>query len=92
MDKDLKGHYAEEELENMVQLALLCTQSLPNARPKMSEVLKVLEGMEETGNVEGTESVTSTFEAGAFSFSRNCSVGREECSFSMEPIELSGPR
>nr|QAS62439.1 LRR receptor-like serine/threonine-protein kinase [Sedum alfredii] len=95
VDKDMKGHYVEEELENMVELALLCTQSLPSLRPKMSEVLKVLEEMDAirpTGNVEGTESITSSSDARTFIFSRNCSVGHEESSFIMEPIELSGPR
>ncbi|CAM8898935.1 unnamed protein product [Rhodiola kirilowii] len=45
VDRDLKGHYDAEELENMVELALMCTQSHPNLRPKMSQALKVLEDM-----------------------------------------------
>ncbi|BBG94057.1 NSP-interacting kinase 3 [Prunus dulcis] len=44
VDKDLKGNFDRVELEEMVQVALLCTQFNPLHRPKMSEVLKMLEG------------------------------------------------
>ncbi|KAB2609660.1 protein trichome birefringence-like 2 [Pyrus ussuriensis x Pyrus communis] len=44
VDKDLKGNIDRVELEEMVQVALLCTQFNPLYRPKMSEVLKMLEG------------------------------------------------
>ncbi|KAK6917704.1 Serine-threonine/tyrosine-protein kinase, catalytic domain [Dillenia turbinata] len=45
VDRDLKGCFDAEELEKAVELALLCTQSLPNLRPMMSDILKVLEGI-----------------------------------------------
>ncbi|KAF2313718.1 hypothetical protein GH714_012945 [Hevea brasiliensis] len=44
VDKDLNGNYDRIELEEMVQVALLCTQFLPSHRPKMSEVVRMLEG------------------------------------------------
>ncbi|KAJ0965727.1 hypothetical protein J5N97_026865 [Dioscorea zingiberensis] len=44
VDKDLKEKYDRIEAAEMVQVALLCTQSLPALRPKMSEVLRMLEG------------------------------------------------
>ncbi|KAJ1406465.1 Serine/threonine-protein kinase, active site [Sesbania bispinosa] len=44
VDKDLKSNYDRIELEEMVQVALLCTQYLPGHRPKMSEVVRMLEG------------------------------------------------
>ncbi|XP_038887572.1 BRASSINOSTEROID INSENSITIVE 1-associated receptor kinase 1-like isoform X1 [Benincasa hispida] len=44
VDPDLGGNYVEEELEQVIQVALLCTQSSPVERPKMSEVLQMLEG------------------------------------------------
>ncbi|KAK6129080.1 hypothetical protein DH2020_037153 [Rehmannia glutinosa] len=44
VDKDLKMNYDRIELEEMVQVALLCTQYLPGLRPKMSEVVRMLEG------------------------------------------------
>ncbi|XP_052186907.1 protein NSP-INTERACTING KINASE 3-like isoform X2 [Diospyros lotus] len=44
VDKVLKGNFDRVELEEMVQVALLCTQFNPSYRPKMSEVLRMLEG------------------------------------------------
>ncbi|CAK9309219.1 unnamed protein product, partial [Citrullus colocynthis] len=44
VDPNLGGNYVEEELEQVIQVALLCTQSSPLERPKMSEVLQMLEG------------------------------------------------
>ncbi|KAA0031501.1 BRASSINOSTEROID INSENSITIVE 1-associated receptor kinase 1-like isoform X1 [Cucumis melo var. makuwa] len=44
VDPDLGGNYVEEELEQVIQVAVLCTQSSPVERPKMSEVLQMLEG------------------------------------------------
>ncbi|XP_027917130.1 BRASSINOSTEROID INSENSITIVE 1-associated receptor kinase 1-like isoform X2 [Vigna unguiculata] len=44
VDGDLDGNYEEEEVEELIQVALLCTQSSPFERPKMSEVVRMLEG------------------------------------------------
>lgn len=44
VDKDLRSNYDSIEASEMVQVALLCTQYLPINRPKMSEVVKMLEG------------------------------------------------
>ncbi|PWA52758.1 protein kinase-like domain-containing protein [Artemisia annua] len=44
VDKSLKNNYDRIELEEMIQVALLCTQFNPLNRPKMSEVLRMLEG------------------------------------------------
>ncbi|ONK66227.1 uncharacterized protein A4U43_C06F5540 [Asparagus officinalis] len=44
VDKGLKNNYDRIEMEEMVQVALLCTQYNPSHRPKMSEVVRVLEG------------------------------------------------
>ncbi|XP_074579135.1 putative LRR receptor-like serine/threonine-protein kinase At2g23950 [Curcuma longa] len=44
VDRDLGTHYDRIELAEMVQVALLCTQFLPAHRPKMSEVVRMLEG------------------------------------------------
>jgi hypothetical protein len=43
IDKDIKPNYDRVELEEMVQVALLCTQFNPGNRPKMSEVFRMLE-------------------------------------------------
>jgi len=44
VDADLTGNYIDDEVENLIQVALLCTQSSPMERPKMSEVVRMLEG------------------------------------------------
>ncbi|KAK9130275.1 hypothetical protein Sjap_010762 [Stephania japonica] len=44
VDKDLGRNYDWIEVGEMVQVALLCTQYLPAHRPKMSEVVRMLEG------------------------------------------------
>ncbi|KAK1291784.1 putative LRR receptor-like serine/threonine-protein kinase [Acorus calamus] len=47
VDKDLRpgsNNYDRIEVGEMVQVALLCTQYLPSHRPKMSEVVRMLEG------------------------------------------------
>ncbi|CAI9104519.1 OLC1v1003210C4 [Oldenlandia corymbosa var. corymbosa] len=44
LDGDLQGNYVEDEVEQLIKLALLCTQNSPTDRPKMSEVVRMLEG------------------------------------------------
>ncbi|KAL8129636.1 hypothetical protein V2J09_018791 [Rumex salicifolius] len=44
VDSDLQGNYIQEEVEQLIQVALLCSQSSPMERPKMSEVVRMLEG------------------------------------------------
>jgi len=44
VDPDLQNIYVEAEVESLIQVALLCTQGSPGERPKMSEVVRMLEG------------------------------------------------
>nr|GEX48932.1 brassinosteroid insensitive 1-associated receptor kinase 1 [Tanacetum cinerariifolium] len=44
VDADLKGNYIDDEVEQLIEVALLCTQGTPLERPKMSEVVRMLEG------------------------------------------------
>ncbi|XP_002445573.1 probable LRR receptor-like serine/threonine-protein kinase At2g23950 [Sorghum bicolor] len=44
VDHDLGPHYDRIEVAEVVQVALLCTQFQPSHRPKMSEVVRMLEG------------------------------------------------
>ncbi|KAA8536483.1 hypothetical protein F0562_028961 [Nyssa sinensis] len=44
VDADLQGNYNDEEVEQLIQVALLCTLGTPMERPKMSEVVRMLEG------------------------------------------------
>ncbi|WCJ27229.1 Leucine-rich repeat protein kinase family protein [Euphorbia peplus] len=92
VDRDLRGCYDGVELETAVELALQCTQSHPNLRPKMSEVLKVLQGLAGQSGTEDPQFVSNTYDARTCSFSRNYSDIHEEHSFIIEAMELSGPR
>ena len=93
VDLDLKGAYDGEELQKVVKLILSCTQANPSPRPKMSEALKILEGI--VGQpVHGEESQVgaSLSEERAYSgFSTKYSEWHNY-SFVVEDMELSGPR
>lgn len=91
VDRDLKGCFDALELEKAVELALQCTQSSPNLRPKMSQVLKVLEEIVGQFTVEETQDGNNLSEGRDHSFSRNYSDVHES-SFVIEAMELSGPR
>ncbi|CAI9304289.1 unnamed protein product [Lactuca saligna] len=44
VDTELEGNYMEDEVEKLIQIAVLCTQVKPMERPKISKVVKMLEG------------------------------------------------
>lgn len=44
VDRNLNRNYDIQEVETMIQVALLCTQSSPEERPAMSDVVRMLEG------------------------------------------------
>nr|CAB3493553.1 unnamed protein product [Digitaria exilis] len=44
VDRNLNSNYNGQEVEMMIQIALLCTQASPEDRPSMSEVVRMLEG------------------------------------------------
>ncbi|KAF8399730.1 hypothetical protein HHK36_015601 [Tetracentron sinense] len=92
VDKDLKSNFNRVELEEMVQVALLCTQFHPLHRPKMSEVVRMLEG---DGLAEKWEA-SMKVETPRFRSSENppqrYSDFIEESSLVVEAMELSGPR
>uniref|UniRef100_A0A2P2M4K4 non-specific serine/threonine protein kinase n=1 Tax=Rhizophora mucronata TaxID=61149 RepID=A0A2P2M4K4_RHIMU len=90
VDRNLSGNYDIQEVETMIQVALLCTQASPDDRPAMSEVVRMLEGeglaerWEEWQNVEVTrrqeyERLQRRFDWG-------------EDSYNQDAIELSGGR
>lgn len=93
VDKDLKNHYDRIELEEMVQVALLCTQYLPIQRPKMSEVVRMLEG---DGLAEKWEvsqrAEANRCRANEFSSSERYSDLTDDSSLLVQAMELSGPR
>ena len=94
MDKDLRNGYDRVELEEMVQVALLCTQYLPGHRPKMSEVVRMLEGdglAEKWEASQGLEAATK-FKVPDFSSSECYSDLTCDSSLLVQAMELSGPR
>lgn len=94
VDKDLKDNYDRIELEEMVQVALLSTQYLPGHRPKMSEVVRMLEG---DGLAEKWEASQRSMESTKckpheFSSSERYSDLTDDSSLLVQAMELSGPR
>ncbi|KAI3834994.1 hypothetical protein MKX03_007287 [Papaver bracteatum] len=45
VDGNLKQNYDPKEVKTIIQVALLCTQSSPEDRPKMAEVVGMLQGV-----------------------------------------------
>ncbi|KAK4260915.1 hypothetical protein QN277_003976 [Acacia crassicarpa] len=93
VDKDLKNNYDKIELEEIVQVALLCTQYLPSHRPKMSEVVRMLEGDGLAEKWEATQRAESTRSRGnELSSSERYSDLTDDSSLLAQAMELSGPR
>ncbi|KAF9624767.1 hypothetical protein IFM89_013848 [Coptis chinensis] len=94
VDKDLKNNYDKIELEEMVQVALLCTQYLPGRRPKMSEVVRMLEGdgLVERWEASKRDEPTKSTAAHEFSSSERFSDLTDDSSLLVQAMELSGPR
>ncbi|CAN8241345.1 unnamed protein product [Cochlearia groenlandica] len=101
IDKGLREQYDELVLEQVVELALVCTLPNPNQRPKMSQVMKVLEGLVEQCGCYYDQ--TQQQKSGNWcdeirgpsvsrSYSNNNNGNNDNNSFIVEAIELSGPR
>lgn len=91
-DKDLKGNFDRVELEEMVQVSLLCTQFQPGHRPKMSDVLRMLEGDGLTERWEALQNVeTPRYRVAEIPITYSELV-EEDSSWLVQAIELSGPR
>ncbi|KAK6242115.1 hypothetical protein SCA6_007504 [Theobroma cacao] len=92
VDKDLKGNFDRIELEEMVQVALLCTQFNPSHRPRMSEVLRMLEGDGLAEKWEASQKVETPRFRSCDNPPQRYSDFIEESSLVIEAMELSGPR
>ncbi|KAG8641710.1 protein NSP-INTERACTING KINASE 3 [Manihot esculenta] len=92
VDKDLRGNFDRIELEEMVQVALLCTQFNPSHRPKMSEVLKMLEGDGLAEKWEASQKIETPRLRSCENHPQRYSDFIEESSLVIEAMELSGPR
>ncbi|GER52101.1 leucine-rich repeat protein kinase family protein [Striga asiatica] len=74
VDPQLGVNYDKIEVGEMVQVALLCTQYLPANRPKMSDVVRMLEG----DGLAEKWAMTHNYIHVASSFSRNNSDSHSE--------------
>ncbi|XVE71978.1 hypothetical protein DITRI_Ditri11bG0001500 [Diplodiscus trichospermus] len=93
VDKDLQNNYDRIELEEMVQVALLCTQYLPGHRPKMSEVVRMLEGDGLAEKWEASQRAEFTkCKPHEFSSSNRYSDLTDDSLLLVQAMELSGPR
>ena len=93
VDKDLKGKFDKVELEEMVQVALLCTQFNPSHRPRMSDVMKMLEGdgLAETWEASQKAETPRTARSCEYPLQRYSDY-IQDSSLVVEAMELSGPR
>ncbi|CAA3026825.1 NSP-INTERACTING KINASE 1-like [Olea europaea subsp. europaea] len=93
VDKDLRNNYDRIELEEIVQVALLCTQYAPTNRPKMSEVVRMLEGDGLAERWEVSQRLdTNKYKTREISSSERYSDLTDDSSLLVQAIELSGPR
>ncbi|XP_057496789.1 BRASSINOSTEROID INSENSITIVE 1-associated receptor kinase 1-like isoform X1 [Actinidia eriantha] len=92
VDADLQGDYVTEEVEELIQVALLCTQNSPAERPKMSEVVRMLEGdglAQKWEQWQREEVFRQEFNPTRHS---NANWIIVDSTFNLLPDELSGPR
>lgn len=94
VDKDLKSNYDRIELEEMVQVALLCTQYLPGHRPKMSEIVRMLEGDGLAERWEASQKFdgSNKYKTKELSSSERFSDLTDDSLLLVQAMELSGPR
>ncbi|CAN4082769.1 unnamed protein product [Withania somnifera] len=94
VDKDLRINYDWIELEEMVQVALLCTQYLPGHRPKMSEIVRMLEGdgLAERWEASQKFDASNKYKTKELSSSERFSDLTDDSLLLVQAMELSGPR
>jgi somatic embryogenesis receptor kinase 1 len=84
VDPDLQGRYADQEVESLIQVALLCTQGSPMERPKMLEGDGLAERWEQWQKVEVMRQ-----EAELAPRHNDWIV---DSTYNLRAVELSGPR
>ncbi|XP_077244192.1 protein NSP-INTERACTING KINASE 3-like [Tasmannia lanceolata] len=92
VDKDIKNNFDRVELEEIVKVALLCTQFHPSLRPKMSEVVRMLEGDGLNEKWEASQKIETPRSRSYENPPPRYMDFIEESSIVCEAIELSGPR
>ncbi|RZR95733.1 hypothetical protein BHM03_00024606, partial [Ensete ventricosum] len=90
VDPDLQNNYIEAEVELLIQVALLCTQGSPLERPKMSEVVRMLEGDGLAERWEEWQKVEVVRHDELAQHNHNEWI--QDSTDNLHPVELSGPR
>ncbi|VAI46380.1 unnamed protein product [Triticum turgidum subsp. durum] len=90
VDPDLQSNYEETEVESLIQVALLCTQGSPVERPKMSEVVRMLEGDGLAERWEEWQKVEVVRQEAELAPLRNDWI--VDSTYNLRAVELSGPR
>ncbi|KAK8698756.1 hypothetical protein V6N13_114863 [Hibiscus sabdariffa] len=92
VDSDLNGKYADIEVEQLMQVALLCTQGSPMKRPKMAEVVRMLEGDGLAERWEEWQKEDMVLQESNQTRHPNVTWIIPDSSSHIPPDELSGPR
>ncbi|CAD6263489.1 unnamed protein product [Miscanthus lutarioriparius] len=90
VDPDLQGRYADQEVESLIQVALLCTQGSPMERPKMSKVVWMLEGDGLAERWEQWQKVEVMRQEAELAPRHNDWI--VDSTYNLRAVELSGPR
>lgn len=91
VDRNLNNNYDMDEVEMMMQVALLCTQPSPEERPAMSEVVRMLEGEGLAERWEEWQHVEVNRRQEYERLQRRFDWG-EDSIFNQDAVELSGGR
>lgn len=89
VDPDMQNNYVDAEVESLIQVALLCTRGTARERPKMSEVVRMLEGDGLAERWEEWQKVELVKEDKPFTVNNGWIVDSTD---NLHPVELSGPR
>ncbi|CAI9786209.1 unnamed protein product [Fraxinus pennsylvanica] len=92
VDADLQGNYIDEEVEQLIQVALLGTQSSPMERPKMSDVVRMLEGDGLAERWEEWQKEEMFRQEFNHTYHPNTDWIIADSTSNVRPDELSGPR
>ncbi|XP_057487706.1 probable LRR receptor-like serine/threonine-protein kinase At5g10290 isoform X2 [Actinidia eriantha] len=91
VDRNLNKNYDTQDVEMMIQVALLCTQGSPEERPAMSEVVRMLEGEGLAERWEEWQSVEVTRRQEYERLQKRFDWGEDSVNY-QDAIELSGGR
>ncbi|KAK8941173.1 putative LRR receptor-like serine/threonine-protein kinase [Platanthera zijinensis] len=91
IDQNLNKNYNPEEVEKMIQIALLCTQATSEERPTMSEVVRMLEGEGLAERWEEWQQVEVTRRQDYETLQRRFNWA-DDSIHNLEAVELSGGR